>query len=393
MDDLPAKDLPEQEPDREAAAELAEMATELAGAAAPAAAEGLNGVAPEPPDDRPRRLWQMLDPRRWSNPRRWSLTRPRPRLPSRTSVRSWARTRRFRQGATALALAAALALGFSGSVLPPRGSVPSPSGRPIAASGRTVAPTSPALSPGHGSPAHSPGASASDPNPTATPFGTGSPSHESPSAKITFRELVLDSSVDSTGTARSFSFVSDGVGTVSAEVVQASPMDSTKLCVTMDEARPVCTSGATPGFTQRSTTAHSRWTVTLASSNKSSPTVDVAFSWPTDHPSITLTHGRFQGSPNPDSIRTLTADFTTRVAGKMSVEAAWSRIVGTATLTLTDVSGSKPVTLDTINYQGRSAISPSYTRTLTGAKAYEMTLFNGSPDTGRTVLTATIAFP
>jgi hypothetical protein len=170
-------------------------------------------------------------------------------------------------------------------------------------------------------------------------------------------------------------------------------MDTTKLCLTMDDTPTVCTSGATPGFEQPATTSHSRWTFTLISPNESTPTVDVAFSWPTDKPSIALAQGRFQGSPNPDSLRTLRATFKTRASGRMGVDAAWSPATVNATLTVADVSGTTPVTLDTVAYPGATSISPTYTHAVTAGRIYSMALFNASPDTSRTHLTATIAFP
>jgi hypothetical protein len=276
--------------------------------------------------------------------------------------------------------------------VPLSGFTPSPSpDATAAATPRTTAASAPASA--QGSTAHNPIATASKPGPTATPTEGPLPSRTSPAATITFRQLVLDGSADAAGSARSFSFVSDGPGAVSAEVVETSPMDSTTLCAAADEALPVCTTGATPIFTSHATTAHSRWTVTVASPNKSSPTVDVAFRWPTDHPSITLSKFRFQGYPNPDSMRTLTADFTTRASGTLKVDAAWSRIAVDATLSLADLSGVKPVTLGTAAYTGEVSISPSYTHLLTGGRTYEVKLYNNGRDAGRTLLTATIAFP
>jgi hypothetical protein len=92
-------------------------------------------------------------------------------------------------------------------------------------------------------------------------------------------------------------------------------------------------------------------------------------------------------------MRTLTADFTTRLSGSLRVDAAWSRIAVDATLSLADLSGVKPVTLGTAAYTGEVSISPSYTHLLTGGRTYEVKLYNNGRDAGRTLLTATIAFP
>jgi len=282
----------------------------------------------------------------------------------------------------------------SGGSAPPRsGFVPSPSPHSSAtASYRnpTVVSASPSAA---GSPAGSRVAASSKVGPTATPSDEPLPSSTSPEATITFRQLLLDGSTDPAGAERSFSFVSDGPGTVSAEVVQSSPLDSTTLCVAVDSAGPKCATGATPGLTVGVATAHSRWTVTLASANESTPTVDVAFTWRSDHPSMALSNCRFQGYPNPDSARTLQADFTTRVAGNLSVDAAWSKASVAATLTLAELSGANPVTLGTAAYPGKTSISPAYTHPVVGARTYEVKLYNNGADTGRTLLTAIIAFP
>lgn len=212
-------------------------------------------------------------------------------------------------------------------------------------------------------------------------------------ATITFNGLMLDSLVMPGGGARVFSFTSDGPGTVSAQVVATSPLSVTILCASVDDAPAVCSSEATPGFTQATTTNHSHWTVALLSSYVGSPEVDVQISWPTDQPQIVIDNARFQGSPNPDSLRSLTATFTTRSAGRLSVAAAWPPAVLDATLTLTDVSGANPTTIARTAYSSRGAISPVYQRSLDRHRTYSVTLFNESPDNGRPYLSAAISFP
>jgi hypothetical protein len=161
----------------------------------------------------------------------------------------------------------------------------------------------------------------------------------------------------------------------------------------MDAAQRVCSTGATPDIAQIATTAHAHWTVTLISAGASQPTVDVAMSWPADHPSVSLDHGRFQGSPNPDSLRTLAATFKPREAGQLILAAAWSPAGTDATLTLTDASGAKAVTVDTATYSGQNSITPAYSHAVAAGRTYRIALFNDGPDTGRMDLTATIEFP
>jgi len=192
---------------------------------------------------------------------------------------------------------------------------------------------------------------------------------------------------------RTFSFTSDGPGTVSAEVTSTAPMDSSMMCLTVDGSPTVCDSEAAPGFTRPATTAHSHWTFTLSSASEASPTVDVQFKWPSENPSISLDHARFQGSPNPDSLRMFKATFTTRAAGTLSVDAAWPPAAVNATLTVTDESGSRPTAVGAAKYSGQGAISPTYSHALRAHRTYTVTLFNDSPDSGRPDLKATLAFP
>jgi hypothetical protein len=121
--------------------------------------------------------------------------------------------------------------------------------------------------------------------------------------------------------------------------------------------------------------------------------VDVAFTWPADHPSVSIAHGRFLGSPNPDSLRTLAATFKTRAGGPLSLAAAWPQAAADATLTLTDISGSRELALDSKSYAGAASISPGYSHTAVADHTYRIVLYNESANVTLTDLAATIAFP
>jgi hypothetical protein len=204
---------------------------------------------------------------------------------------------------------------------------------------------------------------------------------------------MLDSATSPSHAARTFTFTSDGPGPVTASIVSTSPTDSTTICVKADLASNVCQSGATPEIALEAVWAHSNWTVTLVSANSSTPTVDVAMTWPADHPSISIAHGRFQGSPNPDSLRTLTATFKTRSAGPLTLSAAWPSATADATLTLTDISGPRELALDQKSYADAGSIAPGYTHIATAAHTYRIALYNESANRGLADLAATIAFP
>ncbi len=228
----------------------------------------------------------------------------------------------------------------------------------------------------------------------AGPFESAAPTQTAPAASIVFRDLVLDSAVDPKRTARAFTFTSDGPGLISAQVVASSPMDATTLCLTMDDAPAACVTGATPGFPSAVTrTGHSRWTVTLASANESTPTIDVAFGWPSNNPSIMLASGRFQGSPNPDSLRTLTATFKPRTSGQATLDASWPPGVLNATVTLAVISAAKTTTVSEVRYAAASSTSPVYSAPVSSGKTYRLQLLNDDKDSLRPNLTATITFP
>jgi hypothetical protein len=272
---------------------------------------------------------------------------------------------------------------LSGSAASASPSVPVPT---------TVVTATPGASPSFG-PSGSPTGSATfAATPTATPSPIPVPSQTAPTASLVFRELALDSSVDPGRTVRSLAFASDGPGVVSVQVVASAPTDTTTLCVAVDGSTPICATGATPGFPRSiARTDHSRWVVTLISANESSPIVDVALSWPTRHPSVTLSGARFAGSPNPDSLRTLTADFKPRTAGRATLDAAWTPTAYDATATLIDSATERVI--DQVAVRGAVSLSPTFSAAVAAGRTYKLTLFNESPDGPRSGLTVTIEFP
>ena len=108
---------------------------------------------------------------------------------------------------------------------------------------------------------------------------------------------------------------------------------------------------------------------------------------------MVLTNGRFQGSPNPDSLRSMTATFTARAAGVFSLEAAWPPVAVNATLTLSNAATPSQPVIDKVGYMDRTSLIPAYTHAVEAGKAYRVQLMNDSPDSLRPSLTATIAFP
>jgi hypothetical protein len=234
--------------------------------------------------------------------------------------------------------------------------------------------------------------SASPGAPTPAPPVGGAPAL----ATVTFRDLMLDSAADSGGTARTFGFATDGPGSVSAQVVTAAPLANLKICIQVNGGSSSCATGATPGlFTVAPSGGdQAQWSVTLVATDAgSTPVVDVAFSWRTRAPAITLTHGRFQGAPNPDSLRGFTATFKTRAAGSVGVVATWPPATVSAALTMTDVTTSPGSAVDQATYTSAGSISPAYAHAVTAGRTYEIHVMNTGSDSGRPDLSATISFP
>jgi len=210
---------------------------------------------------------------------------------------------------------------------------------------------------------------------------------------VTIHELVLDPVTDANAVPRTITFTSDGPGHVSVELTSATTIANAKLCLAAGSAQPECRTGIAPEFPDELTTAeHATWTVTLASADESTPIVDLAISWPAASPSMTLSDGRFQGTPNTDALRSFSATFVARTAGSARLEASWKPGAAAAGLTL--AKGAYPGTVvDRASYAAGTSIAPAWTHAVAGGATYTVTLMNTSADSVRTSLTATLAFP
>lgn len=296
-------------------------------------------------------------------------------------------SRRWRNLAMALGLVFATLAGGSGSLIY--------SNRNNSAAGGTTATPSVAAT----------AARTATPKPSPTPrplasvvtLGTPAPDASGPilPATVTFHEMMLDSAADPVGNSRMFLFTSDGPGTVSVQVVAAVPLANSEMCLQANEEPETCVTGATPEVVGTAPAGdHTQWTATLvATDGGSTPVVDVAITWQTRAPAITLSQGRFQGSPNPDSLRGFTATFKTRAAGSVRVAAAWAPATTTASLTLTDVTGSPAMTVAQSQYAALTSIAPEFTHAVTAATTYQVAVVDAGVDSGRPELTAMIVFP
>jgi hypothetical protein len=237
------------------------------------------------------------------------------------------------------------------------------------------------------------GSSSGSPAPTPTP-GPASP------ATITFNGLGLDASSDSSGTLRTFTFISDGPGPVTFAVTKISAGGTAKMCAKVDTGGYNCLvggAGKLPNFPKGLADGpHNTWTVTVVGYGSSKPSVDVTFTWPASSPTITLTHGRFQGSTSPNVSETLngfTATFKPRNGGAVNVQATWTVITTDASMTLLDATTPPAVTVDQRLYQGVTYVNPAFTAHVDPTKTYQVKLRDSSADSQRPDLTAQISFP
>lgn len=291
----------------------------------------------------------------------------------------------------AVAVAAVVALAGCEGV-PPASTTPSP-----AVSAGTLEPSGSNVLPVPAGASADASATASAPSsPAASPSPSGSlPAQTAPTATITFNELVVLAATDTAVESGkpTLTFVSDGPGPVSVSVVASAPSDSTKVCLSADGGTPDCVTGVTPAASAYSVSSRSTWTATLESASEASPTIDLAVSWPSRQPSITVAHSPFEGEPNRDSLRSLTATVAARTAGTLSLGATWTPDPLNASLTVWQVGTTGQTQVDEANYGAVKSISPAHATNVKAGSSYRLTLMNLSPAGSAVDLSATLSFP
>jgi hypothetical protein len=241
------------------------------------------------------------------------------------------------------------------------------------------------------------------PSITATPTATAivgptaSPAPKAPIVAITFNNVRLDASTDIAGKPRTFTFITDGVGPVGITMTKSTTALS-RICVTVDNSKPDCRTGTKVNYKGAFTdTAHSLWTVTLVGYQTNTPTLDIAFSWPSNTGKISYTHGRFQGSSSPNVPETLngfTATFKTRAAGNINLSASWTAITPDVGVTLSTVSGANINQVDSKQFSAAQNLGTSgYTFAVALGQTYRLALRNLSADSQRPDLSAVITVP
>ncbi len=230
-----------------------------------------------------------------------------------------------------------------------------------------------------------------------TPSVLPTPVAKAPIAQVTFNNLALDATSDLKATPRTFTFVTDGVGPVGIAILKYSTANI-RVCARVDDSAWSCIKGGKVSFKGAYTdTAHSVWSVTLLGVASYTPTVDLSLSWPTNNPSVTLTHGRFQGSSTPgisEALNGVTATFKARASGNVGLSASWTLIKPNVAVTLADVTSQPAVNANEKQYTGVSDLgAPGFSYQVTGARFSKVSLRNLSADSQRPDLRAVITFP
>jgi hypothetical protein len=275
----------------------------------------------------------------------------------------------------------------------------------LATSGGSPAPSSSDIGQTSAAPSGSGASESSEPSATASPTSVPSPTTKptapakAPIALATFNNLMLDAANNASGTARTITFVTDGTGPIGIAVTKISAKASLKICATVDDSKPDCRTWPKPSSFHGALTdtAHSIWVITLMGVGSDTPTVDVAFSWPTNDARITLKHGRLQGSTSPgvpEAQNGFTCTFKTRAAGNVTVAASWTLLTANIDMSTADVDGPKAISLDERQFKTVQNLgTPGYSFGLDAGKYYRVFLRSISADSLRPDLTAVISFP
>jgi hypothetical protein len=233
----------------------------------------------------------------------------------------------------------------------------------------------------------------------SAPIATPTLPANAPMATVSFVNMQVDAQNDPLSKARTFTFITDGVGKIGASFTTVSPNTAQSIiCLSFDGSKPTCVRGTRYSFAKASTdTTHSVWVVTIIGYQTNTPIVNLTLSWPSNTPRVTMTHGRFQGSSSPgvpEALNGFTAQFAATRAGTAGVSASWTAVTADARVTTDQISGSSSNLLDQQQYTGVQNLgTPGYAYAVTAGKTYRLSLRDLSADSGRPELTATISLP
>lgn len=150
-----------------------------------------------------------------------------------------------------------------------------------------------------------------------------SPTPSGPQASVTFIQFRLDAAADPAGRVRTFTFTTDGPGQIQAKLSHSSPLGQTTMCIQTGALAPFCRTWAGGTLLDDTKAAHDTWRVTLIGADIATPTVDLTLTWPTAHPGVTLTNGRFQATGTAGGNNGLVARLSPDSSGTLTVTASW----------------------------------------------------------------------
>lgn len=275
-------------------------------------------------------------------------------------------------------------------------------GLPGGTTGSTPAPSAASAAPSTGAASGSPAVSA---EPSVSPSATGStaPSASastgpsaSPTAQptaafaqITFTDFRLDANADPDGKARTLTFKTDGPGTVTAKLTAKSPQGTARFCLRVGASAPLCrnwSSGTLKGTT--SAKGQTTFVVTLRGVGIATPTVDLALTFRSRTPSVTVTNARFDGTASDaKGYNGLNGRAKIRSGGEISVRADWGGKPFDYTYALVDLAEPSAGGVFPGNGTGIDRTDPA-----TPTHNYGFSLVNAEAGFGRTRMTMIVAW-
>jgi hypothetical protein len=287
-------------------------------------------------------------------------------------------------GLALIAVATSLPSGSASKTAAPSGS--SAASAAAAASG-TAGSAGASLAPSAGS-----GSSASTAPGTSASAGPSAKPTVPPSAglaQITFSDFRLDAKADAAGVARTFTFKTDGPGSVTAKLTGKSPQGTTRFCLKVGKTAPLCRdwrSGTLTGTT--SSKSQTTFVVTMIGIGIATPTVDLSLAFRAKEPAVTLTKGRFDGTaPEFDGYNGMGGKVKVRSGGSIATKAEWGGKPFDYTYTLVDLVEPSGGGVFTGNGVGMDRTDP-----VTASRSFGFSLANSDPGFGTTPLTLTIAW-
>jgi hypothetical protein len=270
-----------------------------------------------------------------------------------------------------------------------------PGGSPGATTRPSLGLGSPSASASGELPSGSPGTSSEpsasvEPSASASTGPSASPTNQPTAAqnRITFTGVKLDARSDPAGKARTFTFRTDGPGSVSAKLVAKSPQGTTRFCLKVGATgTPLCriwAAGTLTGLT--SAKGKTTFSVTAIGQGIATPTVDVQLTFRALAPSVTVTNARFDGTDSSD-YNGLNGQLKVKAAGSISVKASWGGHPFDYTYSLVDLTD--PTGGGVFNGNG---VGLERTDTATTDHQMAFSLVNSDSGFGITPLTMTISW-